>query len=48
MPPLGKAVSNFTVVVDPVGRVELTRVTRWGQPAIQTTLEALQLIFAGL
>ena len=46
-PPLGEAVSNLPVVVDPVGGVELTRVTRWGQPVIQTTLEALQLIFAG-
>jgi len=46
-PPLSEAISNFPVVVDPVGGVELTRVTRWGQPIIQTTLEALQLIFAG-
>ena len=47
MPPLGEAVPNFPVVVDPVGGVELTRVTRWGQPVVQTSLEALQLIFAG-
>jgi len=46
-PPLGEAVPNLPVVVDPVGGVELTRVTRWGQPVIKTTLEALQLIFAG-
>ena len=28
-PPLSKAISNFPVVVDPVGGVELTRITRW-------------------
>ena len=45
-PPLGETVSNLPVVVDPMGGVELTRVTRWGQPIIQTTLEAIQLVFA--
>jgi hypothetical protein len=44
---LGETVSNLPVVVDPVGGVELTRVTRWSQPTIQTMLEALQLVFAG-
>ena len=43
---MGETVSNLPVVVDPVGGVELTRVTRWGQPIIQTTLEAIQLVFA--
>jgi hypothetical protein len=28
-PPLGEAISNFPVVVDPVGGVELTRITGW-------------------
>ena len=46
-PPLGEAVSNLPVVVDPVGCVELARVTRWSQAVIQATLEALQLVFAG-
>jgi hypothetical protein len=46
-PPLGEAVSDFPVVVDPVGCVELARVTRWSQAVIQATLEALQLVFAG-
>ncbi len=29
-PPLGKTISNFPVVVDPVGGVKLARITRWG------------------
>lgn len=33
-PPLGEAISNFPVVVDPVGGVELTRITRWSQSII--------------
>ena len=33
-PPLGEAVSNFPVVVDPVGGVELTRITGRGQSII--------------
>lgn len=44
---MGDAVPNFPVIVDPVRGVELTRVTRWGQPVIQTMLEPLQLVFAG-
>jgi hypothetical protein len=33
-PPLGETISNFPVVVDPVGSVELTRITRWCQSIV--------------
>jgi hypothetical protein len=46
-PPLSETVSNFPVVINPVRRVELARITGWSQPIIQTALEAVQFIFAG-
>jgi hypothetical protein len=33
-PPLGEAVSDFPVVIDPVGCVELARVSGWCQTVI--------------
>jgi len=47
-PPLSETVSDFPLVVDTVRCIELFRFRGWGETLVQSTLEAVDVVFTRL